>query len=46
MPFIAALGGVIFVNEAISIRLLLASVMVLGGIFTVLIGKYYAAKLQ
>jgi len=46
VPVIAALGGVIFVNEAISIRLLLASVMVLGGIFTVLIGKYYAAKLQ
>jgi drug/metabolite transporter (DMT)-like permease len=44
VPVIAAVGGVIFASEIISLRLLLASVMVLGGILTVLIGKYYVEK--
>lgn len=46
VPVIASIGGVIFANEIISLRLLIASVMVLGGIFIILIGKYYIEKLR
>lgn len=41
VPIIAALGGVIFVSEAITVRLMISSVMVLGGILIVVLGKYY-----
>ena len=36
VPLIAALGGVLFVGEAMSLRLLLASAMILGGVYLVL----------
>ncbi len=41
VPVIAALGGVIFVSEAITERLTISAAMVLGGILMVVLGKYY-----
>ena len=41
VPVIAALGGVVFVSEAITFRLIISATMVLGGILLVIIGKYY-----
>lgn len=41
VPVIAALGGVVFVGESISLRLLLSSIMILGGILLVILGRYY-----
>ncbi len=39
VPAIAALGGVLFLAEAVSMRLLLASGLILGGIGLVIFGK-------
>lgn len=39
VPILAAIGGVIFVNEVVSYRLLVASVMVLGGILLLIIKR-------
>jgi drug/metabolite transporter (DMT)-like permease len=39
VPVIAALGGVVLVDEAITLRLVLASVAILGGIGLVIAGK-------
>ena len=44
VPVIAALGGVIFVSEAITYRLTISAAMVLGGIFIVVLGKYYSTQ--
>lgn len=41
VPVIAALGGVIFVSEAITFRFTISATMVLGGILLVIMGKYY-----
>ena len=41
VPVLAAFGGVIFVSEVISLRLILASLLILGGILTVTFGKNY-----
>ena len=41
VPVIAALGGVVFADEVLSMRLLLSSTMILGGILMVILGKYY-----
>ncbi|MDX8396230.1 MAG: DMT family transporter [Mariprofundaceae bacterium] len=41
VPVIAALGGIIFISEAITMRLLLSGIMVLGGILIVVLGRYY-----
>jgi drug/metabolite transporter (DMT)-like permease len=41
VPVIAATGGVIFVDEIITSRLLFSSVMILGGILLVVSGRYY-----
>ncbi len=41
VPIIAAAGGVVFVNEAITVRLMSASGLVLGGILIVVLGRYY-----
>lgn len=41
VPVIAALGGVIFVSEAITFRLSVSATMVLGGILMVVLGRYY-----
>ena len=44
VPVIAALGGVVFSNETITLRLILSSLMILGGILAVILGKHYALK--
>lgn len=41
VPVIAALGGVIFVSETITVRLTISAAMVIGGILMVVLGKYY-----
>lgn len=41
VPILASLGGVIFANEALSLRLILSSAMVLGGILAVILAKQY-----
>jgi len=41
VPVIAALGGVVFVSEQITLRYILASLLILGGILIVVLGKYY-----
>jgi drug/metabolite transporter (DMT)-like permease len=41
VPVIAALGGVLFVAEPITLRLSLAGLMILGGILLVVLGRYY-----
>jgi len=41
VPVIAALGGVIFVSEQISMRLTLSALLILGGILMVILGRYY-----
>lgn len=46
VPVIAAMGGVIFVSESITSRLIISAIMVLGGILTVVLGRYYFAKLR
>jgi drug/metabolite transporter (DMT)-like permease len=46
VPAIAAIGGVLFVSESISTRLVIACILVLGGILTVLIGRWkFSTKL-
>jgi drug/metabolite transporter (DMT)-like permease len=44
VPVIAALGGVIILSERISLRLILSAVLILGGILTGILGRYYLAK--
>jgi len=39
VPVIAALGGVVFVSEYLTIRLFISIMLILGGIFLVIIGK-------
>jgi drug/metabolite transporter (DMT)-like permease len=39
VPVIAALGGVIFMSEAITLRLALSAVIILGGILLVILGR-------
>jgi drug/metabolite transporter (DMT)-like permease len=46
VPPIAAFGGVLFLSESITPRLMLCSVAILGGIALVLMGKARAAKTQ
>ena len=41
VPIIATIGGVIFSNELVTIKLTLASMLVLGGILVVTLGKQY-----
>lgn len=41
VPIIAAIGGVLFTNELITLRLVESSVLVLGGILIVILGKKY-----
>ena len=44
VPVIAAVGGVIFMGEAITSRLMLSGMMILGGILLVVIGRYYLSQ--
>ncbi|MEM1141635.1 MAG: DMT family transporter [Pseudomonadota bacterium] len=39
VPVIAALGGVLFASESVSLRLVVSSVLVLGGILIVILGR-------
>jgi len=41
VPVIAAIGGMIFVSEPMTLRLMLSGLMVLGGILIVVLGHYY-----
>jgi drug/metabolite transporter (DMT)-like permease len=44
VPVIAAFGGVIFISEVITLRLILAAVMILGGILLVVLGRSYQVQ--
>lgn len=44
VPIIAAVGGVVFTSESITMRLIESSVLVLGGILMVILGKYYFSQ--
>jgi drug/metabolite transporter (DMT)-like permease len=43
VPVIAALGGIVFLDESINLRLVLASVAILGGIALVILKKQRGA---
>lgn len=44
VPVIAAIGGILFINEAFSMRLLVSSLMILGGILIVILTKSYLVQ--
>lgn len=46
VPIIAAFGGVIFVSEPVSRRLVMASFLILGGILLVVLGKDRISRLE
>lgn len=46
VPLIAALGGVVFMSEAVTLRLMLSSLMILGGILLVVLGRYYFVQIK
>ena len=46
VPVIAAFGGIIFVSEAITLRLTLSASAILGGILLVILGRYYFVQLR
>jgi len=46
VPVIAAVGGLVFLSEAMTVRLVLAAVMILGGILTVVLGRWYVVQLR
>ncbi len=46
VPVIAAIGGVIFANEALSSRLVIASLVILGGLLVVILSKHSPAIKQ
>jgi drug/metabolite transporter (DMT)-like permease len=41
VPVVAAIGGVLFVSETITMRLIISAVVVLTGILMVVLGKYH-----
>jgi drug/metabolite transporter (DMT)-like permease len=46
VPVIAALGGIVFLSEAITVRLTLSALMILGGILLVVVGRHYFVRLK
>jgi drug/metabolite transporter (DMT)-like permease len=42
VPIIAAVGGVLFSNEVITMQLISSSILVLGGVLVVTVGRQYA----
>jgi len=46
VPVIAALGGIIFLGETVTLRLVLASIAILGGIALVILEKQPANDAQ
>lgn len=41
VPVIASVGGILFVSEILTLRLIISSLLILGGIFLVVIGRQY-----
>jgi len=41
VPVLAAVGGLLFVSELISLRLIISGVMILGGILVVVLARHY-----
>ena len=41
VPILASLGGILFVNELVSLRFIISSGLVLGGILIVVTGRYF-----
>ena len=46
VPVVAALGGVVFLSESISLRLLLAAIMILGGVGLSMVGREHIVQLR
>lgn len=48
VPVLAAIGGVLFVSELITLRLIISGLMILGGILVIVLSRHYftTAKLQ
>ncbi|MBT8350059.1 MAG: DMT family transporter [Deltaproteobacteria bacterium] len=46
VPVIAAIGGIIFVSETLTLRLIVSATMILGGILMVVLGRYYFGRLR
>jgi len=46
VPVLAALGGIVFLGEPMSLRLFMASVAILGGIALVIVQKRHASDVQ
>ena len=46
VPVIAAFGGIVFVSEAVTLRLIVSATMILGGILMVVLGRYYFGRLR
>ncbi|NQV16052.1 DMT family transporter [bacterium] len=46
VPMIAALGGVMFVSEPITLRLTISGILILGGILTVVLGRTYFVQTE
>ena len=46
VPVLAAIGGIIFLSETISVRLLLATALILGGIALAIIGRKYGKIIE
>lgn len=46
VPVIAAVGGVLFTDDLITLRLTVAALLVLGGIFMVVVGRYYLLSIR
>ena len=46
VPIVAAIGGVIFTSEVITLRLMESSALVLGGILMVILGRQYFSSLS
>jgi drug/metabolite transporter (DMT)-like permease len=46
VPVITAIGGILFLSELMSMRLVIASALILGGILSVILGRYYFLTLR
>lgn len=44
VPLLATMGGVVFLSEVFTLRLLLSSLMILGGILLVMVGRQLVSK--
>jgi len=45
VPVIAALGGIIFISEPIDFRLIISTLLILGGISIVILGRYFFVQI-